>query len=142
MSFFFGFLDMLLTTILLFDTLGLAYVIRKEGEDKCDKKDYVRVCLSWILFLTICNLFTVNGKGYFYAFIRLILFVAKAYVTLPICKGTLKIHEYLIEKEKAKEWYYKIVGFVKSKLSKERSFQDANNIISETMEPVNVVTPQ
>ena len=142
MSFFFGFLDMLLTTILLFDTLGLAYVIRKEGEDKCDKKDYVRVCLSWILFLTICNLFTVNGKGYFYAFIRLILFVAKAYVTLPICKGTLKIHEYLIEKEKAKEWYYKIVGFVKSKLSKERSFQDANNIISETMEPENVVTPQ
>ena len=142
MSFFFGFLDMLLTTILLFDTLGLAYVIRKEGEDKCDKKDYVRVCLSWILFLTICNLFTVNGKGYFYAFIRLILFVAKAYVTLPICKGTLKIHEYLIEKEKAKEWYYKIVGFVKSKLSKESSFQDANNIISETMEPENVVTPQ
>ena len=142
MSFFFGFLDMLLTTILLFDTLGLAYVIRKEGEDKCDKKDYVRVCLSWILFLTICSLFTVNGKGYFYAFIRLILFVAKAYVTLPICKGTLKIHEYLIEKEKAKEWYYKIVGFVKSKLSKERSFQDANNIISETMEPENVVTPQ
>ena len=142
MSFFFGFLDMLLTTILLFDTLGLAYQIRKEGEDKCDKKDYVRVCLSWILFLTICNLFTVNGKGYFYAFIRLILFVAKAYVTLPICKGTLKIHEYLIEKEKAKEWYYKIVGFVKSKLSKERSFQDANNIISETMEPENVVTPQ
>ena len=142
MSFFFGFLDMLLTTILLFDTLGLAYVIRKEGEDKCDKKDYVRVCLSWILFLTICKLFTVNGKGYFYAFIRLILFVAKAYVTLPICKGTLKIHEYLIEKEKAKEWYYKIVGFVKSKLSKERSFQDANNIISETMEPENVVTPQ
>ena len=142
MAFFFGFLDMLLTTILLFDTLGLAYVIRKEGEDKCDKKDYVRVCLSWILFLTICNLFTVNGKGYFYAFIRLILFVAKAYVTLPICKGTLKIHEYLIEKEKAKEWYYKIVGFVKSKLSKERSFQDANNIISETMEPENVVTLQ
>ena len=140
MSFFFGFLDMLLTTILLFDTLGLAYQIRKEGEDKCDKKDYVRVCLSWILFLTICNLFTINGKGYFYAFINLLLFLAKAYVTLPVCKGTLKIHEYLIEKEKAKDCYYKIVGFVKSKLGKER--RDVNDIISETMEPENPVTPQ
>ena len=118
MSFIFGFLDILLAIILLFDTLGLVYQIRKEGEDKCNKNDYIRVCLSWILFLTICNLFTCNGKGYFCAILRIIFFLAKAFVTLPICKGTLKIHDYLIEKEKAKEWFYKIAGLVNEGIKK------------------------
>ena len=140
MTFFFGFLDILLTIILLFDTLGLAYQIRKEA-DKLDKREYIRVCLSWILFLTICYLFTCNGKGFFYSIIRLLFFFAKAFVVLPICGGTLKIYDYLIEKENAKQWYYKISGILKDKLCKGSSCQTSNNI-SETIEPENIVTPQ
>ena len=140
MTFFFGFLDILLTIILLFDTLGLAYQIRKEA-DKLDKRQYIRVCLSWILFLTICYLFTFNGKGFFYSIIRLLFFFAKAFVVLPICGGTLKIYDYLIEKENAKQLYYSIVGKVKSKLCKEGRCPNVNNI-SETIEPENIVTPQ
>ena len=140
MTFFFGFLDILLTIILLFDTLGLAYQIRKEA-DKLDKREYIRVCLSWILFLTICYLFTCNGKGFLYSIIRLLFFFAKAFVVLPICGGTLKIYDYLIEKENAKQWYYKIEGILKGTLCKGASCQNPN-IISETIEPENIVTPQ
>ena len=44
MTFFFGFLDILLTIILLFDTLGLAYQIRKEA-DKLDKREYIVIVI-------------------------------------------------------------------------------------------------
>ena len=141
MTFFFGFLDILLTIILLFDTLGLAYQIRKEGEDKVEKSQYIRVCLSWILFLTICNLFTCERKGLFYVLIRLLFFFAKAFIVFPTCGGTLKIYDYLIEKENAKQWYYKIEGILKGTLCKGASCQNPN-IISETIEPENIVTPQ
>ena len=43
MTFFFGFLDVLLTTIMLFDTLGLAYQIRTQGPENCEKKEYIRL---------------------------------------------------------------------------------------------------
>ena len=132
MSFIFGFLDVLLTTILLYDTLSLAYQIRKDGES--DTKDYVRVCLSWILFLTICNLFTCERKGLFGALIRILFFFAKACVTIPKLGGTLRLYDYLIEKGKAKEWYYTIEGLVKSKLCKGCKCSSANNI-SDTNEP-------
>ena len=138
MTFVFGLLDVLLTTIMLFDTLGLAYQIRTQGQDKCDKKEYIRVCLSWILFLTICNIFTCNKKGFLGTLFRICFFLAKAFVTLPICKGTLKIYEYLIEKENAKKWYYQFVGPLKDKLCK-GSQPPVSNVISETVEPL---TPQ
>ena len=85
MSFFFGFLEVLLTTtviaILVLSTVGLAYKIRK-GE-KYEKFDCINLALSWILFLTIYKLFTCSGKIYFYLLIRLIfsiiLFLINSY---------------------------------------------------------------
>ena len=116
MTFFFGLLDVLLTSILLFDTLGLAYKIRKEG--KCEPKEYIRVCLSWILFLTICNLFVCNKQGFFGILLRLIFFIAKAAVTIPKANGTLKIYEYLVESGKAENLYKTLVGKVQSQIGK------------------------
>ena len=138
MTFFFDLLDVLLTTILLFDTLGLAYQIKTQGQDKCDKKEYLRVCLSWILFLTICSIFTSNKKGFLGTLLRIAFFLAKAFVTLPICKGTLKIYDYLIEKGNAEKWYYTIVGPLNDKVCK-GSQPPVSNVISETVEPL---TPQ
>ena len=78
---------MFLTTILLLgDTLDLAYNI---GKDKCNKKDYIRVALCWLLFLTIYNLFTFSCKIYFYIFIRLI------FLPKPINNKEFKFDEYV-----------------------------------------------
>ena len=141
MTFFFGLLDVILTTVMLFDTLGLAFQFRRDGS--CDTKEYIRVCLSWILFLTICNLFSCNKKGFFGVIMRLVIFLAKASVSLPIVGGTLKIYKYLVEDGHAELWYKKISGIVKSKLCKgsqcPSSFgseeSDKNNIMGETVTP-------
>ena len=139
MTFFFGLLDVILTSVLLFDTLGLAFQFRKDGS--CDTKEYVRVCLSWILFLTICNLFSCERKGFVGILIRLIIFLAKASVSLPIIGGTLKIYKYLIEDRNAELIYQKVSGIVSSKLnkgnltSKLSDSTENNNIIQETITP-------
>ena len=130
MTFFFSLLDVILTTVMLFDTLGLAFQIRKDGS--CDTKEYVRVCLSWILFLTICNLFSCNRKGFLGMVIRLIIFLAKASVSLPIVGGTLRIYKYLVEDHNAELLYQKVSGIVKSKLSKGSQYPSSK--ISEMTE--------
>ena len=137
MSFFFGLLDVLLTSIMLFDTLGLAYQFRKEGT--CDKNDYLRICLSWILFLTICNLFSCNRKGFLGVVFRLIIFAAKAFVTIPVIGGTLKIHKYLIEDGNAEKCYKKVKDIVKSKLC--NGCQCPSSNVSQSQNDINQETP-
>ena len=117
MSFLFSFFDMVLIVIMLFDTLGLIYQFRKTKEN-VKKEDYIRIYFSWILFLTIYNTFSCSWKGFLGTLIRLILFAAKAYVTIPLCGGSLKLHKILIEDGKAEEYFYKVLNMVKSKLCK------------------------
>ena len=117
MSLLFGFLDLVLILIMLFDTLGLIYQFRKNKEN-VKPEEYIRICFSWILFLTIYNTFSCSWKGFFGTLIRLILFAAKAYVTIPLCGGSLKLHKILIEDGKAEEYFYKVLNMVKSKLCK------------------------
>ena len=113
MTLFFGILDLLLTTILLFDTLGLAYQFRTKNT--CEEKEYIRVCLSWILFLSISNLLSCETKGFFGSVFRLIIFLLKLFVVLPILGGTLKVHKFLIEEQRAEKW----LELIKIKVSKE-----------------------
>ena len=112
MTLFFGILDLLLTTIMLFDTLGLVYQFRKNNT--CSEKEYIRVCLSWILFLTLSNLFSCEKKGFFGTTVRLIVFLAKLFVVLPILGGTLRFHKYFIVDKNAEKW----CQFLKSKICK------------------------
>ena len=112
MTFLFGLLDVLLTTVLLFDSLGLAYQFRKEGS--VDKKEYIRVCFTWLLFLTLCSLLSCEKKGFLGTIIRLVFFGVKAFIALPILGGTLKIYKYLIEDGNAELMYKNI----KSKVCK------------------------
>ena len=138
MSFIFGLLDALLTSIMLFDTLGIIYQFRKSS---VNPKEYVRICFSWILFLTICTLFSCSWKGFFGTLIRLLILSAKIYVTIPILGGTNKIHKYLIEDGKGVEDFNKVHGFLKSKLCKGNTFPNiqksvpSNQYFSETAEP-------
>ena len=110
MTLFFGMFDILLTTILLFDTLGLAYQFRVKNS--CSEKEYIRVCLSWILFLTISNLFSCERKGFFGTICRLCIFFAKLFVVLPILGGTLKFYKFFIEEKRAEKW----LELIKSKI--------------------------
>ena len=114
MSFVFGLLDFVLTAVLLFDTLGLIYQFRKSMS--VEPKEYVRICFSWILFLTIGNLFSCERKGFFGTLIRLIIFGAKAFVTLPILGGTMKVHKYLINDGNAEKYIKKVTDLINSKL--------------------------
>ena len=113
MTLFFGILDLLLTTILLFDTLGLAYQFRTKNT--CDEREYIRVCLSWILFLSISNLFSCESKGFFGTVLRIIIFLLKLYVVIPLLGGTLQLHKLLVEEKRAEKW----LELIKVKISKD-----------------------
>ena len=138
MSLLFGFLDLVLILIMLFDTLGLIYQFRKNKEN-VKPEEYIRICFSWILFLTIYNTFSCSWKGFFGTLIRLILFAAKAYVTIPILGGSLKLHKILIEDGKAEECFNKTLDLVKSKICKCESGKksDSDFFDSETNIPEN-----
>ena len=138
MAFFFRLLDILLTTIMLFDTLGLTYQFRKEGN--CDSKEYIRICLTWVFFLLLSNLLSCEMKGFFGIFIRLAFFGCKAYIVLPILGGTLKIYKIFIEDGKAELFYKRIIYLINSKICKGNencpsSQSEINNDISETVTP-------
>ena len=137
MSFIFGLLDVVLTAVMLFDTLGIIYQFRKNIP--VNPKEYIRICFSWILFLAICSLFSCDRKGFFGTLIRLIILFSKIFVTIPKLGGTNKIHQYLIEEGNAEKYYKKVVELIKSKLCKGSkpafpSDSPSNSFPSETKE--------
>jgi hypothetical protein len=136
MSFVFGLLDFVLTAVLLFDTLGLIYQFRKSMS--VEPKEYVRICFSWILFLTIGSLFSCERKGFFGTLIRLIIFASKAFVTLPILGGTMKVHKYLIEDGNADKYINKVTEFIKSKASTgaKTLSENASNLMNQAQSSV------
>ena len=136
MSFVFGLLDFVLTAVLLFDTLGLIYQFRKSMS--VSPKEYVRICFSWILFLTIGSLFSCERKGFFGTLIRLIIFASKAFVTLPILGGTMKVHKYLIDDGNADKYINKVTEFIKSKASTgaKTLSENASNLMNQAQSSV------
>ena len=136
MSFVFGLLDFVLTAVLLFDTLGLIYQFRKSMS--VSPKEYVRICFSWILFLTIGSLFSYERKGFFGTLIRLIIFASKAFVTLPILGGTMKVHKYLIDDGNADKYINKVTEFIKSKASTgaKTLSENASNLMNQAQSSV------
>ena len=136
MSFVFGLLDFVLTAVLLFDTLGLIYQFRKSMSVK--PKEYVRICFSWILFLTISSLFSCERKGFLGTLIRLIIFASKAFVTLPILGGTMKIHKYLIDDKNAEKYIKKVTDLINSKVCSgcQTLKENASSYIKEKAESI------
>lgn len=136
MSFVFGLLDFVLTAVLLFDTLGLIYQFRKGMS--VEPKEYVRICFSWILFLTISSLFSCERKGFFGTLIRLIIFGSKVFVTIPLLGGTMKIHKYLIDDGNADKYIQKASEFIKSKVSAgcKVASENASSIMKDAKESV------
>ena len=135
MSFLFTVFDIVLTLIMLFDTLGMIYQFRKSSPPITS--EYKRLCTSWILFLTIWSLFSCNSKGFFGTLLRLIFLAAKIFVTIPKLGGAMKIHKFLIEDGNALKYYNQVVGLAKSKLSgKGKLSSSSNNIPSDTISSI------
>ena len=116
MTFFFSLLDIVLSTVLLVDTLGLAYQLRQKGTS--DQKDYIRVCFTWIIFLSLSGILSCNRVGFFGTLLRIVFFVVKAYLVLPILGGSAKLYKYLIEDGNAEKYYQKVSQLAKAKLGK------------------------
>ena len=114
MTFFFGVLDLVLTSVLIYDTLGFVYAIRKGNQ--LENKEYTRICFSWILFLTLSHYISCNWKGFFGVLIRFIIFICKAFVVLPVLGGTSRIDKFLFEDGNAKKYYKQAKDFLQSKI--------------------------
>ena len=139
MSFIFGLLHAILTSIILFDTLGIIYQFRKSF---VRENEFKRVWVSWLLFLSISSIPPCSKKGFIGTLVRLIILSAKAYVTIPILGGSLKIYKYLIEDKKAVQYYDYSFEIIKSSLLKKKfnntPSNGTDNVIQETLEPENV----
>ena len=90
MSLLFGFIDLLLTTLITLDTLGLVGQFRQKKIP--DSKDYTRVCFTWILYLTLKSCTPNDGEGTLRKILLLIFLFAKIFVVLPILGGTMLIY--------------------------------------------------
>jgi predicted Na+-dependent transporter len=108
MSFLYGLIDLILLSLITLDTLGLVgqYNQKKSPESK----DYVRVCFTWIFFLTLKSFTPNDGEGYFRKILMLLFLLAKLFVVLPILGGTMLIYN------KSPELIQKGVDVIKSKL--------------------------
>ena len=81
MGFLNGLLNIILSAILSIDTLSFIYAIRKQ--DKFEKDDFIRLCYSWVSFLTIKGMFECDGEGFFAFIFCLIGVVLKIIVVIP-----------------------------------------------------------
>ena len=119
MSIIFSIFDIILTFIMLYDSLGLVYQFRRNIE--IQKKDYYRICFSWVLFLTICKIFICDKEGKLGSIIRIIILVLKLFVAIPIFKGTMIIYSKFIENGKLELILNNLINKIISKLnSKEK----------------------
>ena len=92
MSFLYGLVDLLLTTLITLDTLGLVKQFREKKS--ADTEDYTRVCFTWIFFLTLSS-FTPSAcadEGFLRKLLRVLFLAGKIFVTIPIVKGTMMIY--------------------------------------------------
>lgn len=116
MSFIFGFLDLISALIMIIDNLGLVFQFRRNGT--CEKKEYIRICLSWTIFLFLCNMFSCDCKGFFGTVFRLVILAAKVFVTFPLIKGSSIIYKFIVEDGNGEKYYNKACELINAQLQK------------------------
>ena len=116
MSFLYGLIDILLTSLITLDTLGLVGQFR--NKKSTDIRDYTRVCFTWIFYLTLKS-FTPNvGEGTMGKIIGILFLLAKIFVTIPLLGGTMLIYH------QVPKLISKVVDFAKSKIGAPPSVSD------------------
>ena len=106
MAFLLCLLDTVLLVLHLMNTLGLVHQLRKTKS--CKDVDFRNVCLTWIIYFALHPFTKCPCQGFFAGLFKLISILGKAYVVIPLFKGTNKLYEIFIEKGKAKQLYEKV----------------------------------
>lgn len=112
MSFLLCFTDFVLMSLIMLDTLSLVNYIRKTAS--CDKKDYTRVCFTWIFFFMISSLTSCSCTGYLGKMYRFLGLALRVYISIPILGGSYNLYHFLIEENKGMEYAKKAVNMIKS----------------------------
>ena len=130
MSFLYGLVDLLLTSLITLDTLGLVGQFRAKKSPEIN--DYTRVCFTWIFYLTLKSFTPTAGEGFFRVLIRVIFLLGKIFVTLPLLGGTMMIYN------KAPQAIKQGIDVVKSKMGAAPS---ASSPPSSSIRPETSSTP-
>lgn len=129
----FKLLDYGSTGLLLVDTLGLIYQLRK-AKETVDVKDYRRVCFTWILILFLGSLCCCKSSCKIGNFLGLIFTVARIAIILPITGVANKLYDILIEGGMVENNYQKVKRIVCAQLNKLKGkTSEISNIDAETI---------
>jgi hypothetical protein len=117
MSFLLQLAEFVLLSIVTLDTLGFIAELRKNSA-KTDKRDYVRVCFTWVFLLALRSLACgLCCCGYFGGLFKMLFFGGKVYVSVPAIGGTETLYNLLVEQNVLKEYFTQAVQLVNSKVS-------------------------
>ena len=107
MSFLCQFAEFLLLSVVALDTLGFVAESRKNSA-RSENRDYLRLCFTWVFFLTIrslsCTMSCVTGCGYIGSLFGMLFFSAKVFISIPAIGGTETLYSLLIEQNVMKRY--------------------------------------
>ena len=115
MSFLTSFAELVLLLLVTVDTLGFIAQNRKNPSSS-DPRDFRRLCFTWIFFLAVRSLLCISCAGFLGSFVGLVSLVAKAYISLPMLRGTETLYTQLVENNVAKTYLDTVVSLVRQKL--------------------------
>lgn len=118
MALLFGLLDLVLLGLVALDTLGFLVQLRKRPES-ADINDYKRLCFTWVFLLAIRSITCCSCSGILGNFICMLSLLAKAYVSIPMLRGTDKLYNILIEQNYVGNSIKGYVNMIKQKLNPE-----------------------
>jgi hypothetical protein len=115
MSFLIQVLEFVLLSIVAVDTLGFIAELRKNSS-RADRGDYIRLCFTWVFFLVLSSLCCATcSSSYFSGFFKMLLLIAKVYITLPSVRGTETLYSLLVEQNVMKTYLLQAYDMVKAK---------------------------
>jgi hypothetical protein len=114
MAFLLNLVELLLLGIVALDTLGFIAQNRKAPLNS-NSKDFTRVCFTWVFFLTLRSLTCASCGGVLGSFYGMLLLLGKAYVSIPLFRGTEKLYNCLIEENAAGHYLRRIVSMIKDR---------------------------
>jgi len=115
MSFLYSLFDLVLLLVVTFDTLGFVAQNRK-NPSASDARDFRRLCFTWVFYLAVRSLLCTSCTGFLGSLFGLASLVAKAYISVPLLRGTETLYTQLVENNVAKTYLDTLVTLVRQKL--------------------------
>lgn len=122
MAFLLNLIEFVLLGLVTFDALGFIVQNRKNSEQS-SQQDYKRSCFTLVFFFILKALTCSSCTGYIGNFICMLTLLAKAYVSLPILKGTDKLYHLFIEQNAGAAYLKTLVNTIKEKTGNSRPEQ-------------------